>query len=509
VRKMTTFLTSLTLVAALAAPAREAQAQTRFSASVGVGSLFDGVGFGLSVGSYAPGSAFFGLSFGLGWAHSYGSPYGIYSDMHDGWQRGYRGHRARVYGYASCGDPFWGPVWDPWYDDCFGYGPAWGYMAYRPWGWGFHNGYWNSSMVILSDPFATPWGPYWSYDPWGGYWDSWGFGVRSAWGRRHYGGVRVVYGGGRRGWGTYRPSPLARVGPTYKEGPTVQDGRTARRRGQAGVAPAPSRPTVQGNPRAIPGWGSAGRTARPEGGVRAPSRPGATSPAAPTRTARPSVRTPAGRTAPRPTDRLGNRGSPGRVVSPPTRTSRPAAGSTRGESGRTPTARPTDGGARSRPSGTRTRDPLPSTRNAPNGVIDLRSSPSERGTTSRPSRAVPSRATPTRVTPWPTSPSRAAPTRATPSRGAPSRAVPTRSAPTRAVPSRTPSTRSEPAPRARPSSPSPRTSAPRASAPRTSAPRAAPARPRTGGGGRAAPARSRTGGGGRAAPPRRGGGGGL
>jgi len=400
VRNVTSCSMTLILAAALALPARDAQAQTRFVASVGAGSLFDGVGFGFGGGALAPGSMFFGLSLGLNWAHSYGSPYGIYSDTYDGWQRGYRGHPGYGYGYgnASCWDSYWDPYWDPWDGDCVAFAPMWGtpwgYPAYRPWrfgfgfGFGFSSWYGPTLSVYMADPFATPWGPYWSYDPWAGYWNTWG--ARAGWGRGYYGygGTRVVYAGGRHGgWGVYRPSPLVRHGPTYVENPTGGNtGRTAHRRGTTTTAavPAPTRdpraPVVQGNPLGVPGWGdpgtvrgdagprsgvsgsgTSGRVAQPRGATRSPTsggriadpRTGAPRVAVPSGNGRPSGRAvpatsgrPPGRAAP-----SGNGRPSGRAV--PATSGRPSgraapSGNAR-PSGRAPAAvgRTSGGSARS------------------------------------------------------------------------------------------------------------------------------------------------------------------
>lgn len=294
-RNVTSYSVALLLAAALAVPGSEAQAQSRVVASVGAGSLFDGVSFGFAGGSLGRSSAFFGLSLGLAWAHSYGpSPYGIYSDTQNGWQRGYRVHHHPYgyygYGAAGCGSAFWDPYWDPWdpWDgDCLAFAPAWspmwGYSSYHPWSFGFGFGYssWYgpSVSVYMADPYATPWGPYWSYDPWAGYWNNWRPGL--GWGRGYY-GTRVVYAGHRRGWSVYPRSPLGRRGGSYgrpsggRNGGGRNTGRTAHRRGSAPTARVarptvdPRAPVVQGNPLGIPGWGDPGmvrRRVQPRGGV--------------------------------------------------------------------------------------------------------------------------------------------------------------------------------------------------------------------------------------------------
>lgn len=525
-RNVTSYSVTLLLAAALAVPGQEAQAQARVVASVASGSLFDGAGFGFGVGAIAPESAFFGVSLGVNWADSYGyGPYGIYSDTYDGWQRGYRGHRAHPYATARCRDPYWDPYWDPWYDTCFAFAPiwapSWGYAGFDGWGFGFAFGhtrwYGPRVAVYVADPFATPWGPYWSYDPWGGYWNRWGHGY--GWDRGHYGGyggygdyrgTRVVYGGGHSGWGVYRPSPLFHHGPTYVEDPTGATGatgRTAHRRetGATSAAPqvSPRRPVIQGNPEGIPGWGRTGitgRTAQPRGAVRAPE----TAETAGT---------------------AGTRGAPGRVVQPSDRVRSPAAAP--GTSGRTAQPRsgvrtPSRGGTAPaaapatarRPSGnapaTRTTQPAarPTDRLPGRERVDrppVRAQPRSGGTGGYSGYGSASRARssePGSIAPsgrFSTAPSRfAAPRGASrsqpPSRqgvGAPtpgSRTVApmrTRSEPTRVAPTRSASPRPTPAPRAR-SAPASRASAPRASAPRPG-----------GGVSRRAP------------PPRRGGGGGL
>jgi len=188
------FATAALLAAFLAAPAA---GQTHLSLSVGVGSVFAGVGFGLHVGDHHPGSAFVGMSLGLGVGGHYGSSYGIYSDAYDGWGHGY----GRSY---SCWDDYWDAYWDPWsswYWDCVAAGP-YGYGSYRASSWRWRHGYAPTSFVYYADPWWAPWGPSWAYDPWGWYWDGywdgrgWGYGWR---GWDHpYGRVRTVHAGGGR-----------------------------------------------------------------------------------------------------------------------------------------------------------------------------------------------------------------------------------------------------------------------------------------------------------------------
>ena len=242
----TTARTIMTLMAALAFTGGSASAQ-HVSFSLGTGSLFDGVGFGLHVGSYSPGSAFVGLSLGLGWrSHGYGSPYGIYSDGYydddyyddDYYDDGY-------YDHYSCGDYYHDSFWDPWYNDyydCYrrAYRPYYGfyygpfYNSYYPSRWGWY----GSRFSYWRDPWSYGWGRSWVYDPWGGYWngywDGYYVGGSRYWGYSpyYYGGhSRTVYAyGGRRGTAIYRPSPFSRLGPSYKESPRGTVASTARRR---------------------------------------------------------------------------------------------------------------------------------------------------------------------------------------------------------------------------------------------------------------------------------------
>jgi len=279
-----------TLVAATAAPA---SAQTHLSFSVGAGSLFSGVGFGLHVGDHHPGSAFVGLSLGLGWGGHYGaSPYGIYSDAYDRWDYGYGSHRA--WSSSSCwdyyGDSYWDP-WDDWYWDCVAGGP-YVYGSFRTRSWLGRSSWWGwpSTYVYWADPFATPWGPYWAYDPWGGYWgSSWSYGW-NGWGYRPWsswpygsGRVRVVYSGGGFRDVVGRASPLARGGAWggvgYKESPGNVAAATAKRRPSAGPAAtgAPGRADAVA-PRAGASRGGSGAVA-----PRAPSSRGGASAAAPRR----------------------------------------------------------------------------------------------------------------------------------------------------------------------------------------------------------------------------------
>jgi hypothetical protein len=433
-----------TLVTLQAAPA---SAQANLSFSVGVGSLFSGVSFGLYAGDYHPGSAFVGLSFGLGWGGHYGaSPYGIYSATYDGWDYGHRGHPVAA--VSSCWDSYWDTYWDPWNDwywDCVVSGP-YAYGSFRASSWWWRNSWWRSpaTFVYWGDPFATPWGPYWAYDPWGWYWDGWGWGgwgwgsrTWAVWSTAPAARVRAVYAaGGRRGVNLGRVSPLAGVG--YKESPRGVASNTARRR-PSGAAP-----------------GSLGSPGRPD--AVAP-RPGAAAGRAP------SDRGALGAPAPRrPSDRISpERG--GRASAP---TARPAAPS------RAPSARPSTGGRAG-------------------GAIERPSAPAIRGgSLESPRRSAPSVSVPRSSAPSARAPSRPDVSRAAP---APSRPQASRTAPSAARPQA--------------SRPAPSTSRPQASrpAPSTSrqAPRAAPSvsRPRAS----AAPSRS-SGSGSRSAPPprRRGGG---
>lgn len=291
-RNVTSYSVTLLLAAALAVPGADAQAQTLVGASLVAGPVFGGVGLGLGRHHLRRDNAFFGLSLGLAWAHSYGSsPYGIYSDTYDGWQRGYRVHHRYAYAAPDCWDPYWDPYWDSW-GACAAFTPAWSpawiYPDYSPWGFGFSFGLssWSgpSVSVYMADPFAPPWGLYWSYDPWAGYWNAWG----RSFGRGGYYGTRAVFAGRPGGWGGYRTAWPRRGGGADRGGAERgggrggNTGRTAHRRGTAGVSvPAPTRDprgrVVQGNPLGVPGWGDPGtvrRTAHPRTGTRDSGMPG-------------------------------------------------------------------------------------------------------------------------------------------------------------------------------------------------------------------------------------------
>ncbi len=275
-------LARTTLIAAtmLGLSAGTGQAQS-VSLSVGVGSLFAGVGFGMHVGSYDPGPAFAGFSVGLalrshqGYYDDYG--YGIYSEG---------------YGSDPCWDPYYDDYyWDSYYDPYYGcwrsgpnvryrsayYGSQWGYSS-SWYSWGHRN-----AFVYIRDPYRSPWGPGWAYDPWGSYWNGYWDGYGSSYGGYYDGywggsrGTRVVYGGnGRTGVSIHRPSPLSIGGTGYKESPRGSGARTATRR------------------TATPRAGSANAAASVDGrtAARPTGRSGVGSPAAAPRTGRGSPVTP-------------------------------------------------------------------------------------------------------------------------------------------------------------------------------------------------------------------------
>ena len=404
--------TSITLLAAAALGAAPVQSQSFVSVGIGTGSVFAGVGFGIG-GLHTTSSLFVGSTFG----EPYGG-YGIYSASYNGWGAGYGGARHYAYSRDYCRDYYEYSYWDPyssWQSDCVGYGQySYNSSRARRWSsrWGGYYG--PSTYVYISDPFSSPWGPYWAYDPWGSsYWDGYRDGRRYGLWDNYYGGrVRTVYAsGGRLGTSIYRPSPLSPIGPSYKESPGVAGSRTAARRSGAntpsatpaaapgrvasvsrGGAQPSSRPAIARTP---PSGGAVTRTASPS--PRATARPSdrvaGTDRAA---TARPS----GARTSP------ATSGTPSARVAPSTR-STPSSG-----------ARPSD---RSRPSpSTRvapTRQGAPSTRSAPS----RQSAPSTRSAPSRQSapatRSAPSRQSAPSARSAPSSRSSGTAPRSAPARG--------------------------------------------------------------------------------------------
>lgn len=432
VRTMARAAWTMTAAAALAAAPVAAQS-----------SLFVGVGFGFG-GAYDSGSLFMGTSFGLGYGH--GSAYGIYSDTYDGWGLGYRGTRHHHVSRDYCWDSYWDSYWDPWsgwYGDCVAYGP-YAHSSWRARSW--RSRFWygpSTTYVYWRDPYAAPWGPYWSYDPWASYWDGYWDGRRwDDWNGYYGGNVRTVYAaGGRRGVTVVRPSPLAGYGTTFKEDPRATSVRTATRRPATSAVVAPVAPAVRG--------GEPAATSPPQSRPAVNRMPPS---ATPTRAAAPEAR---------PSDRA--RGADGAVAAPrssgltaPARTPSSERAAPRGE--RQPASDRT--GVRTPSAPVRE----PATAGAP------QSRPSERLSQREPAAREPAARTPTSGRTQSAAPSRE---RARPE-ASPSRAPATRPEPTTAPRSRA----AEPAPRAEPRS-QPR-SEPRAaprSEPRSqprSEPRAAP-----------------------------------
>ena len=410
---------------------------------------------------------FVGVGFGLGYGH--GEAYGIYSSTSDGWGLGYGGHRQYRFSRDTCWDRYWDSYWDPWsgwYSDCVVYGP-YRHSSFRASSWRSRWSGWygpSTSFAYWQDPYASPWGPYWSHDPWNSYWNGYGDGYWD--GRRfddYYGGrVRTVYAaGGSRGVSVVRPSPFALGGTGYKENPRGTSVRTATRRPATTAVAAPATaPARVGSP------ASAG--ARPEGRPavnRMPPQATPTRAASPE--ARPSDRARSGErpatTAPRSSGVGSQARTPGAEREAPAVGRQPAVdrGTQRGA------ANPAREPASVRtPAAGRPSDRVAPTRTAPNRTPAATTAPSGQG---RREKASPARTPSTRV-----EPSRAPSARAEPSRTPAARAAPSRAPSTRSEPAREPSARSQPS-RAPSAGSTPR-AAPRSepqAAPR-SAPSAAP-----------------------------------
>ena len=336
-KNSTRFLVAASTVVLLAASPSPGEAQSFSSASFAVGSIWDGVGLGVSFSSWSGargGGSSFALGVGgggssifLGVASSgdrysrkshyvdydvYEDDYDVYEDDYHPYGR-YRPQRnCWVHSYSDYSwDPFW---YDPWWD---------------------HGGWACSrSRVDLHIRVGTSWGsPWWGYytRPWGGYWSAW-----SSWGwdpwavrgwayayapRYRFRGPRVYivdpyprYVVAR----TFTPADAIR----YKEGPwgSFASAGQGARRAAAGSAPGRALPAqargvdrgsaARGTPvRASQGrspaatapgrvgrdgMGSAGRTG--DARVAAPTRGGSTRPGATSDgLERPSgVRTPSG-----------------------------------------------------------------------------------------------------------------------------------------------------------------------------------------------------------------------
>jgi hypothetical protein len=350
--------TSMAVMAAAALGALPVQAQPHVSFGIGIGSIFTGVGFGVS-NYYGPSSLFVGASFD--------QSYGIYSSAYDG----YRGARNYHYRRNHCWDSYWDSYWDPysgWYTDCVSYGPI-SYTSFRARRWRSRwGGYRSNTFVYVSDHFSSPWHPYWAYDPWGSYWNGYDNGLRDG----YYSGRGVYTAGRYRGTTIYRPSPLTPVGPAYKETPGGSGTRTAvRRAGSAAPVATPVRAAAVSR-------GGAQTSSRPTLARTGLPRAGSARTASPTaRSGSPTARTASPST--RPSDRVAGVGRrrPGATATRGA-TSRPSA-TGRPTAARAPTAasRPRD---RVTPRSATSRHRTPSTRSAPS----RQSAPSARSATSRP-----------------------------------------------------------------------------------------------------------------------------
>jgi hypothetical protein len=509
------------LVTALPSTMLEAQA-TQVSVGVGVG-LFDGVGLGLAVDHWSGGGAYTGVSVATGVAASPAGAYGIYSQGYDAAYYGVPNYCHDVYAWIENPSYYGGHAWwlwddgwgyggyyrSAWYQQCILAGPMQAYhqfhamvffrRAHRSW-----YGYRSGGFIYRRDPFAHPWGPFWSYEPrWAVVGGSWGYprGV-------------VVHRPGTARPGRGGRSPLYGPDVGYKENPAAGAGRTAVPRRTsvgdvAGRTPGTEtrRPTVRTSDgaRAAPRGEREVVRARPSQERPTPAaRPGATrrtAPAGGDRGGAPAARTPTTRAQPPSRSQPTARSAPARGGTPTAR-SRPTA-RTGPARGGTPTTRSTPT-ARTSPTGRST----PTARTTPTGrsTPTARTSPTGRaGPATRPAPTT-RRSTPT-ARPAPATGRGPATRSAPPARSAPTaRSAPVRgrTPPTaRAAPSRgsTPPRATRPAPtrRSTPATrPAPRTRAPAArKAPTTRS--APPAR---------APARGKA----RAAPPKgkkRGGGGGA